>query len=917
MTFGLVAWVADRGDMWERVQAASGSTPAFVQEIDNQVTSGTTNGATFRSRTAAGNLLAVYVIWDNTGKASVSDGAGNSYTPALGPGLWSSGKYSAQIFYATNIKGGTDTVTATFATAVKSFGIVYAHEYAGLAQTAPVDVTAAAVGTSGPLNSGLATTTTPSDLLFGAGVSANVVTAPGNGYTARATSHGNMTEDTNVSSLGSYSATASNSGGGWGMQMVAFRSAGTTSGSGDTTPPTVPTGLAATVVSSSQINLSWTASTDNVGVTGYRVYRNGTQVASTATTAYSDTNLNANTSYTYTVSAYDAAGNNSAQSASVSATTSAVTSGNYSTSFPNTEDPISEGGNWLNGKTNGLDWTDVRTTPTLAFGTQSGSSGQYDDSTAVLTGNWGPDQTVQAAVHSANQNNTIWEEVEIRLRTTITAHSITGYEINFRCTSDGSQYTEIVRWNGVLNSFTQISQATGPGIHDGDVVKAVITGSTITAYINGVQVNQATDSTYTSGSPGMGFWLFGTANNADYGFTSFAASDGSTTDTTPPSTPVNLTATVVSTSQINLSWTASTDNVGVAGYKVIRNNNQIATTTSTTFSDTTVIAGTQYAYAVSAYDASGNTSPLSAQVVVKTPSVPDTIPPSVPAGLQASNITSTSLTVSWPASTDNVAVAGYQVFRNGNQIATVSTTTYVDTGLSPQTTYAYTVSAFDYSNNVSAQSQPLAVATTAGSLTPPAFVQVNQNEISSGSKVSVAFNGVTTSGHTIVAYVIWSNIGSAAVSDSMGDLFVSVSAPNIWSGTYSAQVFYATNISGGADTVTVAFRNSVSSFGVIYVHEYSGISVVNPVDVTAAASGSSATLNSGSATTTAANDLIFGAGVSDNVVTKAGLRFGARDVAYGNITEDMTAVSAGTYSATATHNGNAWGMQMVAFRAAN
>jgi hypothetical protein len=168
-----------------------------------------------------------------------------------------------------------------------------------------------------------------------------------------------------------------------------------------------------------------------------------------------------------------------------------------------------------------------------------------------------------------------------------------------------------------------------------------------------------------------------------------------------------------------------------------------------------------------------------------------------------------------------------------------------------------------------------------------------------------------------VAYVIWSNIGSAAVSDSMGDLFVSVSAPNIWSGTYSAQVFYATNISGGADTVTVAFRNSVSSFGVIYVHEYSGISVVNPVDVTAAASGSSATLNSGSATTTAANDLIFGAGVSDNVVTKAGLRFGARDVAYGNITEDMTAVSAGTYSATATHNGNAWGMQMVAFRAAN
>jgi chitodextrinase len=98
---------------------------------------------------------------------------------------------------------------------------------------------------------------------------------------------------------------------------------------GDATPPSVPTNLSATAVSSSQINLSWNASTDNVGVTGYRVYRNGSQITTTANTSYSDNNLSASTNYSYTVSAYDAAGNSSAQSSAASATTqSGIVSGN-------------------------------------------------------------------------------------------------------------------------------------------------------------------------------------------------------------------------------------------------------------------------------------------------------------------------------------------------------------------------------------------------------------------------------------------------------------------------------------------------------------------------------------------------------------------------------------------------------------
>src|SRR5579862_7270649 len=101
----------------------------------------------------------------------------------------------------------------------------------------------------------------------------------------------------------------------------------TVNNAADTTPPSVPTGLAAVAASSSQINLNWTASTDNVGVTGYKVFRGGVQIGTSTTNAYSDTGLTASTSYTYTVSAYDAAGNTSAQSSGASATTLAASSG--------------------------------------------------------------------------------------------------------------------------------------------------------------------------------------------------------------------------------------------------------------------------------------------------------------------------------------------------------------------------------------------------------------------------------------------------------------------------------------------------------------------------------------------------------------------------------------------------------------
>jgi hypothetical protein len=200
--------------------------------------------------------------------------------------------------------------------------------------------------------------------------------------------------------------------------------------------------------------------------------------------------------------------------------------GTYTTNFPLTENPISEGGNWINGRTTGLDWFNVMTDGVHAHGTTT--TGSYTDPTAVLKGTWGPDQMVEATVYSNVKSSPYYPEVELRLRTTISAHSCTGYEILFSVDPD-DRYIAIARWNGPVGNFSALASKSGSSYwaQNGDRVKATIVGSTITVYINDVQVLQATDSTYSGGSPGMGFNYGCNGTYSDFGFTNFTASDGS------------------------------------------------------------------------------------------------------------------------------------------------------------------------------------------------------------------------------------------------------------------------------------------------------------------------------------------------------------------------------------------------------
>jgi chitodextrinase len=170
-------------------------------------------------------------------------------------------------------------------------------------------------------------------------------------------------------------------------------------------------------------------------------------------------------------------------------------------------------------------------------------------------------------------------------------------------------------------------------------------------------------------------------------------------------------ASVTGPASVDLSWTASWDNVGVTGYRVLRDGVQVGSSPSTSFTDTTVAPGTAATYSVTAYDSGGNVSAASSPVSVTTPL--DVSPPSVPGGLRTTDIGSASVALAWDASSDDVKVASYTMLRDGVAVGTSTTTSYLDATAQPSTTYDYSVTATDTSGNTSGASAELAVQTLA------------------------------------------------------------------------------------------------------------------------------------------------------------------------------------------------------------
>jgi chitodextrinase len=198
------------------------------------------------------------------------------------------------------------------------------------------------------------------------------------------------------------------------------------------------------------------------------------------------------------------------------------------------------------------------------------------------------------------------------------------------------------------------------------------------------------------------------------------AGSGPPGDTEAPSVPQNLSATAISDDQIDLTWDASTDNVAVAGYRIYRDNVLVATSPTNSYSNTGLDPATEYEYEVSAIDAESNESARSAPDSATTEASGDTEAPSIPQNLSATAISDDQIDLTWAASTDNVGVTGYNIYRDNVLIDTSPTNSYSDTGLDPATEYEYEVSAFDAASNESARSAPDS-ATTHHIATPVNF----------------------------------------------------------------------------------------------------------------------------------------------------------------------------------------------------
>ena len=211
-----------------------------------------------------------------------------------------------------------------------------------------------------------------------------------------------------------------------------------------------------------------------------------------------------------------------------SASTDCGTSTGYSTTFPNTENPLSEGGKWINGKVVGGNWNNVQSVTGKAFAAQFVSLGasRYDDDIAVLNTTFTANQFAEGRVfRTPGYMSSDHHEIELLLRFSITSGNAHGYEILWA--QEGNM--AIVRWNGPLGDYDALLDGIpGSPAVDGDVLRAEIIGNVITVFKNGTQVatvnvTSAGGTVWSTGQPGMGFWPLPGATLQNYGWKSYRA----------------------------------------------------------------------------------------------------------------------------------------------------------------------------------------------------------------------------------------------------------------------------------------------------------------------------------------------------------------------------------------------------------
>ena len=431
-----------------------------------------------------------------------------------------------------------------------------------------------------------------------------------------------------------YTLTASNSAGSSTAAVTVV-----VSSSADSQPPTPPTLYSATASSPTEVDLAWTASTDNVGVTGYQILRNGSAISSISASAhtYADGSVSPNSTYTYSVKAFDAAGNYSAGSNSIQVVTPFPSTPPGSCPAPAT---AAFTGCYYNNMTLSGNPVFVRTDPKIDF----------------YWGNSSPDRSLPPFNFSIRwQGNFIFNQGNY-LFTVITSDGMRLYvdgnvvidrwrdQAPFvyqgsQTLSQGSHLVVVEYYEHTAGATAQVSwantspapqapvilsfKAAPPNATPGQPVTLSwsVSGATSISIDNGVGNVANFSATSVSPTQTTTYKLTASNNVGASTATVTVVVNSSGGDTQPPTSPTLVSATASSASRVDLVWTASTDNVGVTGYQILRNGSAVGVVAAPMlgYADTTVSASSTYMYAIKAYDAAGNYSAASNSLPATTP----------------------------------------------------------------------------------------------------------------------------------------------------------------------------------------------------------------------------------------------------------------------------------------------------------
>lgn len=539
----------------------------------------------------------------------------------------------------------------------------------------------------------------------------------------------------------------------------------TTGGGGDTQAPSVPTGLASSNVTASSVDLDWNASTDNVGVTGYKIYTNGSNPVSVTGTSATVTNLSASTSYTFTVSAVDAAQNESAQSSGVGVTTSSSGGGNPEQRFNlygYTDVPTFPYSSTLVWPSNVGDhdiclWNDDRfatLTITIDDNTQPdhswwlGLASTYGleltwfvitedvDGGNSYYGTWSGFQSLANAGHSV-QSHTVthspsssdaeyiyeYEQSQIDIDSNISgqwagtlAYPSPG-SIPPRPDLAADYYIGARGTTGTPNKANQVNYLqtnSTSGRIDQDFIDSVVYGTSGISWLAG--------NKYLRGWLCTHFHLVQdrTAVESDFGYID-TLSDQLWIDSfydvirfIQERDTANVDVTSVTSSEIRFDLTDWMDDTIydfplTIKFRVANDWNSVtATQNGQSIEASTITYQSNQYVLVKAVPDAGEV------IISKVGGGSDTQAPSVPTGLASSNVTATSVDLDWNASTDNVGVTGYKIYTNGSNPVSVTGISATVTNLSASTSYTFAVSAVDAAQNESSQSSGVNVTTQSG-----------------------------------------------------------------------------------------------------------------------------------------------------------------------------------------------------------